>query len=87
MGLKKSFRIYTERLNEEKIKELLSLSFDGFTVIYTKGFWKKTEENGLIVEIITSNETLIRGIAKEIKRFNNQDAVLITSQSVDCELV
>lgn len=83
----KSFKIYTENLNEDKIKELLSISFDGFTIIHTKGFWKRTEEDSIIVEILTENETLIKAIAQVIKGFNKQEAVLITSHAVDCELV
>lgn len=87
MEKNKSFKIYTEKLNEEKIKELLSLSFDGFTIIHTKGFWKGIKENSIIIEIITKNETLVRAIAQAIKKFNNQQAVLVTCQSVDCELI
>lgn len=83
----KSFKIYTERLNEEKIKELLSISFDGFTIIHTKGFWKGASEDSVIVEIITKNATLVKAIAEQIKKFNKQEAVLVTSQAVDCELV
>lgn len=68
-------------------KELLSISFDGFTIIHTKGFWKGSEENSIIVEILTENKTLIKAIAKAIKRFNKQDKVLVTSHAVDCELI
>lgn len=83
----KSFKIYTERLNEDKIKELLSISFDGFTIIHTKGCWKGTEENSLIIEILTENETLIKAIAQKIKHQNKQEAVLVTAHNVDCQLV
>jgi TusA-related sulfurtransferase len=83
----KSFKIYTENLNENKIKELLSISFDGFTIIHTKGTWKRIEENAIIIEILTDNETLVKAIAKVIKGFNKQEAVLVTSHAVDCELI
>lgn len=83
----KSFKIYTERMNEEKINELLSISFDGFTVIHTQGNWKGIKENSIIVEIITKNVTLVKAIAKAIKKFNKQDKVLVTCQNVDCELI
>lgn len=83
----KSFKIYTENMKEDKIKKLLSISFDGFTIIHTKGFWKGKEENSLIVEILTENETLIKAIAQAIKGFNKQDGVLVTSHTVDCELI
>lgn len=83
----KSFKIYTELMNEDKINELLSISFDGFTVIHTKGNWKGVKENSIIIEIITKNETLVRAIAQAIKTFNKQQAVLVTCQNVDCELI
>ena len=83
----KSFKIYTERMNEDKINELLSISFDGFTVIHTQGNWKGVKEDSIIIEIITKNETLVKAIAQAIKKFNKQEAILVTSQNVDCELL
>lgn len=78
----KSFKIYTENKNEDYIKELLNVAFDGFTVIHTKGFWKGQEEDALCIEIFTDNATLIKAISKKIKHYNNQDAILITESEV-----
>lgn len=83
----KCFRIYTENWNQEKIEDLLSIHFDGFTILRTKGFWKGKEEEGLIIEIMTRNETLIKTIGETIKKQNHQEAVLITSHAVDCVLI
>jgi hypothetical protein len=83
----RSFKIYTERLNEDKIKELLAISFDGSTIIHTKGQWKGQEEDSIIVEIITANRLLVEALADKIKRMNRQEAVLVTSCAVDFELI
>ena len=46
-----------------------------------------TEENSMIIEVLTKNETLIKAVAQAIKKQNKQDAVLVTSHDVDCTLV
>ena len=83
----KVFRIYTENKNESKLKELISICFDGFTVIRTKGFWNGVPENALLIEIYTENAELIRALAGAIKKNNKQENVLVTSAPVDFELV
>lgn len=83
----KVFRIYTENKNPERLKELISICFDGFTVIKTKGFWKGVPENALLIEIYTENVELIRALASAIKKNNKQEAVLVTSTDVDFQLV
>jgi len=83
----KRFRIYTEDKNREKIEELLSIAFDGFTVIRTKGFWKGTPENAVIIEIFTKDAKLVRALCGAIKRCNKQEAVGLTVEQVDFELV
>lgn len=83
----KCFRIYTENKNPERLKELVSICFDGFTVIRTKGFWKGVPENALLIEIYTDNAELIRALAGAIKKNNKQENVLVTSVDVDFELV
>lgn len=83
----KCFRIYTERMNEATIKELLAISFGSFTIIRTKGFWKGKVENGIVIEILTENKALIKAVASHIKRQNQQDAVLVTAHNVKWELI
>ncbi len=83
----KCYRIYTENKNPERLKELTSLCFDGFTVIRTTGFWKGAPESALIIEIYTENAELVRALAGAIKRNNKQEAVLLTAVNADFELV
>lgn len=83
----KRFRIYTEDVNEARTAELLKVSFDGFTVIRTTGFWKGVPENAIIIEIFTDNETLIRALCEAIKKNNKQEAVGLTVEPVDFELI
>ena len=83
----KLFRIYTENKNPERLKELISICFDGFTVIRTKGFWNGVPENALLIEIYTENAELIRALAGAIKKNNKQEAALVTSSDVDFNLI
>jgi len=83
----RSFKIYTENINQNYIQNLLNISFDGYTIIRTKGFWRGAPENAIIIEILTKNETLIKTLAKQIKTHNNQESVLVTSHDVDAELI
>ncbi len=83
----KRFRIYTQNKNLEVVQKLTSIYFDGFTVIRTTGFWKGAPEDAIIVEIYTKNETLVRALAEAIKKKNEQEAVGLTIEPVDFELV
>lgn len=74
------FRIFTEDLNRNKIIDTLARQFSGFAIIPVIGFWKGEREDGLTIEIVTANfrndVVKVRQICREIKVFNNQDAVL-----------
>lgn len=83
----KRFRIYTEDKNRDKIEELLAIAFDGFTVIRTKGFWKGVPENAIVIEVFTRDTKLIRALCGAIKRCNKQEAVGLTIENVDFELI
>lgn len=83
----KKFRIYTEDVNSEKTKELVSICFDGFNVTRTKGYWKGKAENSAIIEIFTDNEPLIRALCEAIKKNNKQEAVGLTIEPVDFILI
>lgn len=83
----KLFKIYTEDKNREQIEEILSIGFDGFTVIRAKGFYEGASENALVIEIYTDNAELVRALASTIRRRNKQDSVLVAAFDVDAELV
>lgn len=65
--------------------------FPGFTVYQGKGFWEEESEDCFIVEIIAEGAGVamydIRIICNAYKKRFNQDAVLVTHQSVNMELV
>jgi len=73
------YRLCTENLNRKKIEKIVSSYFDGFTLFSAIGYWQNYKENSLIIEISSNNNEYdkIKEIAKEIKRVNDQDAVLI----------
>jgi len=74
-----TFRIYTENKNQDKIEEIISRHFDGFTIYKAEGFWRLQKEKTLIIEILGESDIVekINSAAKEIKKENNQDAVLV----------
>jgi hypothetical protein len=81
----KVYRIYTENKNLGAIKKNLSKTFEGYTIIKTSGIWKGKEEESIIIEIVSSNPnelSYIQAFAETIKRFNQQDSVLITANEV-----
>lgn len=83
----KRYSIHTENKNENWIKELLAIGFDGFTLVKGRGFWKGTEEKSLEIVIYTDNIYLIKTIAEKIKHHNKQNAVLITETECRLELI
>ena len=78
----KLYRIYTENKNLEQIKEIVSKYFAGYTIYRASGFWEKVEEQSIIIEILTNDQSLILAVAKEIKSYNKQQVVLVTSSFV-----
>ena len=73
------------------IEKYIAPVFPGFTAYQGIGYWYGKSEDCFIVEII-SNRILgavieIRSICKAYNNLFDQDAVLITRQPVDMELV
>lgn len=83
----KRFSIHTENKNEKWIENLLSIGFDGFTIVKPTGFWKGLKEKALEITIYTDNTELIRAIADKIKHHNKQEAVLVSETDCRIELV
>jgi len=72
------YRIYTEDKNHEELERLISKYFEGFTIVKGEGFWRLQKENSLIIEIVTEDQdNYITKLASEIKKINQQEAVLI----------
>lgn len=77
------YRICTENINRRAIERIITNRFSGFTIIEAQGFWKGVKEQSLVIEIITfDNDKNINLIAEEIKKYNEQYAVLI--QKINC---
>ena len=83
----KRFVIHTENKDQEWIEQILSIGFDGFTVVNTNGYWKGKQEKSLEIILYTSNTELVRAMAERIKHHNKQDAVLIAETECRLELV
>lgn len=68
----------TNELETDKIENIFSNYFDGFTAYEVIGYWQRAKEKTLKVEVVTdeSNATLAR-VAKELKRELKQDAILL----------
>lgn len=73
------FRICTENVNQDKIAKIVGKKYDAFNLIPGTGFWKGKKENSLTIEIIGDDIKFddVNKIALEIKKINNQDAVLV----------
>lgn len=73
------YRIYTENKNPKEIEKIVSKYFEGFTIVKTSGFWRLQKENSLIIEIEAPRikRAKVNQVAKEIKKANNQQAVLV----------
>lgn len=83
----KRYDIHTENKDAKWIEELLSIGFDGFTVVKAAGFWKGTKEKALDIIIYTDNAQLVQAMAQRIKHHNNQDAVLVTETDCNIQLI
>jgi uncharacterized membrane-anchored protein YitT (DUF2179 family) len=87
------WRIYTEKKNTRMVENLLNIYYKGYTLIKATGYWKGEKENSLIVEILLNesgtnlNRDNLQKIADEIKRFNDQQTVLITCQNINTEFI
>jgi len=84
-------RIYTEDKNSEGITDLCNKYLTGYTMYRGMGVWKGTREPALIVELIDQDElrgsNLMMKLARDIKKMNEQEAVLILKSQSSEEFV
>jgi hypothetical protein len=85
----KLYRIYTEDKNRTIICSEVNRYFDGYTVFNATGYWKGTKEKAIVIEILASSKAKynIKKLAKFIKKYNRQEAVLIAESNVKSNLV
>jgi hypothetical protein len=79
-------RLYTERKHMCRLRELVSDTFDCFTVINADGCWKRKKEKSVIFEIVLEPypimERHINDLCKKICALNRQEFVLVTYDEV-----
>lgn len=86
------YRIYTEHKNYDEIVKLVSQHLDGATLYpLNKGIWRGIVEDSLVIEHLGDGtektvKTVYR-LAKDIKKYNNQESVLVTRELVDVEFI
>jgi len=89
--MNKLYRLYTENKNKALITKEVSKEFEGFTVLEGAGYWKGIKESALVIEIITDEsregENKVDRLAHFIKILNNQENVLLTTQTLDIRLI
>ena len=81
------YRIQTEDINRDSIIAIIVQNFESFTIIPAIGYWQGKPENSIIIEIMTdskwhgteSDEHKVFQIADRIRRWHNQECVLIST--------
>jgi len=73
------YRIYTENKNKRDVLALASGYFPGFTAFDGQGYWQGAAESSLVLEIVApkTQKNEVESLAKHIKEFNTQEAVLL----------
>ncbi len=85
------YRIWTEDKNEHLVRCIVNERFKGYSIYKAKGYWHGKVEDSLVVEIDTTDVPgtedvdyiSISQVAKQIKKTNQQESVLI--QKIACE--
>lgn len=79
------FRIYTE--NKPNVASLVGDYFPAFTLFDASGYWKGQKESSSVIEIMTEDQSKVKALAERIKLENSQEAILITADKVEEEIV
>ena len=90
----KTYMVYTEDMNREKVKEIVAREFDCFTLLSGLGYWvgkctphRIYDERSLIIVILTDEREKIELVAGEIKGINDQESVMVTSFETEMEMI
>jgi hypothetical protein len=87
----KVFRIYIEDVTEqaEAVEMLVNSRLNCFTVYRAVGCWQGKQEQSLIIEVISDIAMYftVKALARELKTLLRQEAVLVTEQEIDAELI
>lgn len=75
------YRLFTENKNHDIITKLANKYYEGYTLMQVSGYWQGKPEKSLLLEVVAKQSELeidkFEHLAKQIKKENKQDAVLI----------
>lgn len=87
----KLYRVCTENKNYENIVNYLDQHFpDGYTIINANGAWQGQREKSLIIEIVSNKpyaESSIGKLCYWLKKYNEQDAVMVQAIEIESQLM
>lgn len=79
------YRIFTENVDIDRIETIAKVSFDGYSIYETRGYWMGDSENSVCVEVLYANPTFqeknraqqqVETFIRVIKDLNRQKSVL-----------
>lgn len=81
------YRLYTE--DKPNLTALVSQFFPSATLIHTVGLWNHQLEQGRVIEIVgyPHDAQRVYALARRIKADNAQEAVLVTAQPLDSQVI
>jgi len=86
----KLYKICTENKNYEAILDRLDSQFpDGYTIINANGAWQGKREKSLIIEVVSDAPSIESDIGKLcywLKKYNEQEAILVQVIEIECYL-
>lgn len=80
----------TKRLDHKTIRAVTKKYLKGASFIPIQGVWEGEIEPSLVIEAVDfegQGATHYKALAKELKNRLNQDAVMVTSEDMEAELV
>ena len=73
----------TKKLELEKIQDLFNSMFDGFSISFNVGFWKRTKEQSCNIAVLTTiKEEKIKYFLAMLKADLEQESILIYKEEV-----
>ena len=81
------YRLYTERKNVQKIKDLLVALHLDFTIYYGDGSYLLCPEKSITIELDGVTGKAAKNAAAAIKKMNKQDRVLLQRVHTESVLV
>ncbi len=78
------YRIFTEDLNRDALLQVLGRRFQAYAVLTAAGAWLGKQERTICIEIdgTEAERPAVQETAREIKKMNCQDAVLVTEEPI-----